>query len=108
MGQLIPMIVAAALAAATTAASAQTITGTITGVVKDASGGVLPGATITMTHLQTNRQETVVCSADGRYASLPLPLGTYRVDASLSGFRSAFQSGVPLTIDEVARVAGLI
>jgi carboxypeptidase family protein/TonB-dependent receptor-like protein len=104
MRQLIPMIVVAALAAATTDANAQTITGTITGVVKDASGGVLPGATITMTHLQTNRQETALCDADGRYVSLPLPLGTYRVDASLSGFKSAIRSGVALTLDEVARV----
>jgi len=86
------------------AADAQTITGTITGVVKDSSGGVLPGATMTMTQLQTNRQEVAVTDVEGRYRSLPLPLGTYRVEASLSGFKSALQSGVMLTLDEVARV----
>jgi hypothetical protein len=86
------------------AAGAQTITGTITGIVKDASGGVLPGVTIAMTQLETNRRETAVSDAEGRYTSAPLPLGTYRVEASLSGFKSALQSGIVLTINEVARV----
>src|SRR2546422_3727390 len=86
------------------AADAQTITGTITGVVKDSSGGVLPGATMTMTQLQTNREEVAVTDVEGPDRSLPLPLGTYRVEASLSGFKSALQSGVMLTLDEVARV----
>lgn len=95
-------VVAAVLRAS--AADAQTITGTITGVVKDGSGGVLPGATMTMTQLETNRQEVASSGIDGRYRSLPLPLGTYRVEASLSGFKSALQSGVMLTLDEVARV----
>ncbi|MBI4475559.1 MAG: TonB-dependent receptor [Acidobacteria bacterium] len=85
-------------------ANAQTITGTITGVVRDASGGVLPGTTITITHVQTTRQETTVSDADGRYRSLPLALGVYRIEASLSGFKSAIQSGVTITLDEVASV----
>ena len=98
------LILAAAVAAVSLPASAQTITGTITGIVKDASGGVLPGATVTMTQLETNRQETAVSDAEGRYASGPLALGTYRIEAGLSGFKSALRSGVTLTIDEVARV----
>ena len=57
------------------AASAQTVTGTITGIVKDASGGVLPGVAVTMTQAETGRQETVVTDGEGRYASLPLRLG---------------------------------
>ena len=93
-----------ALLTTTAAAAAQTITGTITGIVRDASGGVLPGATIAIVHLQTNRQETAVSDAEGRYASVPLPLGDYRVEASLSGFKSAVQSGIVLTVGDVARV----
>ena len=50
-------------------AGAQTITGTITGIVKDASGGVLPGATITMTQVQTDRKETATSDLQGRYTS---------------------------------------
>jgi hypothetical protein len=84
--------------------TAQTITGTITGIVKDTSGAVLPGATITMTQVDTARQQTAVSDAEGRYASGPLQLGNYRIEAGLAGFKSAVRSGVTLTIDEVARV----
>ena len=86
------------------AAPAQTITGTITGIVKDSGGGVLPGVTITMTQLETNRAETAISDAEGRYTSAPLPLGTYRIEANLSGFRSAVKSGITLNIDDVARI----
>jgi hypothetical protein len=85
-------------------AAAQTVTGTVTGVVKDASGAVLPGVTVTFTHIETGRQETVTTDRDGRYTSQPLQLGTYRVEAELSGFKSSVRAGIPLTIDDVARV----
>ena len=104
MHTLTRLILAASIVAVAVPASSQTITGTITGIVKDASGGVLPGAAVTMTQLDTNRQETAVSDAEGRYTSGPLPLGNYRIEASLSGFKSALRSGVTLTIDEVARV----
>jgi len=104
MQVLVRMILAAALLTASGAVEAQTITGTITGTVKDSSGGVLPGATVTMTQLDTNRQQTAVTDPEGRYTSPPLQLGNYRVEASLSGFKSALQSGVTLTLDEVARL----
>ncbi len=92
------------LSAAVRSADAQTITGTITGVVKDASGGVLPGATVTMTHLQTSRAEAAVSDNEGLYASAPLPLGDYRIEATLQGFKNAVRSGVTLTISDVVRV----
>jgi hypothetical protein len=88
----------------TAAAAAQTITGTISGIVKDTSGAVLPGASVTITHAQTGRQQTIVTEAEGRYTSLPLQIGDYRVEASLSGFKSAARTGITLTLDEVARV----
>ena len=94
----------AALLLSATTADAQTITGTITGIVKDSGGGVLPGATITMTQRETNRVESAVSDAEGRYTSAPLPLGTYRVEASLSGFKGAAQSGITLNVNDVARV----
>ena len=103
MKTLLRFGVAAALVCAGNA-EAQTITGTITGIVKDSSGGVLPGATVAMTHVQTGRQETALSDGEGRYTSAPLPLGTYRLEATLSGFKSAVQSGIELTVSDVARV----
>ena len=58
-------------------------------LVKDASGGVLPGVTVTMTQMETGRKETAVTDAEGRYTSIPLPLGTYRIEAALSGFKAS-------------------
>lgn len=87
-----------------TAADAQTITGTITGIVKDSSGAVLPGVTITMIQVDTDRKEVAVSDPQGRFTSPPLPLGNYRIDASLSGFKGAARSGVTLTVNDVARV----
>ncbi len=104
MQSLARLAIAATLVCGTAAAEAQTITGTITGIVKDASGGVLPGATITMTQVQTDRKETATSDLQGRFTSAPLPLGDYRIEASLSGFKGAARSGVPLTVNEVARV----
>jgi Carboxypeptidase regulatory-like domain/TonB dependent receptor len=95
---------AAALLCAPMDAHAQTITGTITGIVKDASGGVLPGATITMTQVQTDRKETATSDEQGRFTSAPLPLGDYRIEASLPGFKGSARSGIALTVNDVARV----
>jgi hypothetical protein len=83
---------------------AQTITASVAGVVKDTTGGVLPGVTVTFTHLQSDRQVTAITDNDGRYQSVPLQLGDYRVDATLQGFKSAARTGVTLTLDETARV----
>jgi hypothetical protein len=104
MRVLNPLLMAGVLLGIAAAGNAQTITGSITGIVKDTSGAVLPGATITMTQVDTARQQTAISDSEGRYASGPLPLGNYRIEAGLPGFKSAVRSGVTLTIDEVARV----
>ncbi len=68
---------------------AQSYTGTIVGSIKDASGAVVPHATVTITNQQTSRQQSVTADLEGRYTSLPLPPGEYRVEAELQGFRPA-------------------
>ena len=77
---------------------AQSYTGTIVGSIKDSSGAVVPHATVTMTNLQTNRQESVTADVEGRYASLPLPPGGYRVEAELQGFRRAARANVTVQV----------
>src|SRR6476469_5494857 len=58
--------------------------GTITGVVRDESGGVLPGVMVVATAAGA-AAGSVVTSGEGRY-SLPVPAGIYVVAAELSGF----------------------
>lgn len=91
-------------AAAPSLASAQVTTGSISGTVKDASGGVLPGATVTATNVDTNFMRSEATNERGEYSLLFLPVGTYRVEAELSGFRRFVQTGVVIELSRAARI----
>src|SRR5207249_10613763 len=78
-----------ALLAAAPASLAQITTGTILGTVSDASGAVVPGATITATHLDTGAVRTAVSDSAGGYLLAALPIGSYKVRAELQGFKTA-------------------
>ena len=82
-------ILTALLCLAPSIAAAQSFTGTIVGTIKDSSGANVPHANITIVSQQTGRQESVTADLEGRYTSLPLPPGEYRVEAGLQGFRTA-------------------
>lgn len=83
---------------------AQAATANLTGTVKDASGGVLPGVTITARNAGTNETRTAVTSEHGLYRVTSLPRGTYDVTAELQGFKTVAQSGVLLTVGETVRL----
>ncbi|MPY90916.1 MAG: TonB-dependent receptor plug domain-containing protein [Luteitalea sp.] len=85
-------------------ALAQLTTGTISGTVKDDSGGVLPGVTVTLRHVETGVSRTLVTEAHGRYEVPSLALGAYDVRAELSGFRPMVRSGIRLTVGRHAVV----
>jgi hypothetical protein len=73
-------------------------TAQINGTVADSSGGVLPGATIVATQTATGLRREAVTDASGAYALLNLPLGPYRLDVALPGFRSYSQTGIVLQV----------
>lgn len=75
----------------------------VEGIVTDKTGGALPGTTVTATQVATNLTRTVVADKDGAYTITPLPVGDYRVQFELSGFKTATVP-VTLTVDQVARV----
>ena len=79
-------------------AMAQTVTGEIRGTVRDSSGGVLPGVTVTATHTQTGLPRTETTSDTGSYVFPSLPIGTYIVSAELQGFRKAEKTGFELAL----------
>ena len=60
----------------------------LTGTVSDASGAVLPGATVTITNKETGKIYTLVTAADGVYRILDLEPGRYSVKYELSGFQA--------------------
>src|SRR5688572_5577952 len=80
-----------------TAAWAQA-TAQINGTVTDTSGGVLPGATVTAIQTDTGFRREVVTDADGSYTLTNLPIGPYRLEVTLPGFRTYIQTGIVLEI----------
>src|SRR5207237_385575 len=82
------------LAAAQAGSTAQ-----IAGTVKDDTGGVLPGVTITVTQTATGFARTAVSDETGGYVLPNLPVGPYRLEATLQGFRSYLQTGIVLTVN---------
>lgn len=94
-----------------TVASAQTNTALITGTVKDASGGVLPGAVVVATHPATGTVIERVTDPQGRYFLPELRTGLWEIRAELSGFAAQRRSvllalGQTVTIEFVLGVAG--
>ena len=73
-------------------------TAQINGTVSDSSGGVLPGATVTGVQTETGFRRESVTSTDGSYSLTNLPIGPYRLEVSLSGFRSYVQTGIVLQV----------
>ncbi len=77
-------------------AAAQFDRGQISGSVKDAQGGVVPGATVTVTNNQTQTSYTTVSDGSGFYTFPNLPAGRYTVASELQGFKKALRNDVQL------------
>jgi hypothetical protein len=77
-------------------ASAQFDRGQISGVVKDSTGAIVPGATVTATRQQTAAPQTTVTDASGYYNFPNLLPGRYNISAELQGFKTAVREGVQL------------
>jgi hypothetical protein len=67
---------------------AQTATGTISGTITDASGAVLPNASITVTNKATGGPRALTANAEGLFSAPALPAGVYEVRAEAPGFRT--------------------
>ncbi len=98
------LLMAGALLAASTVAFAQVEQGTITGTVVDKSGGVVPGATVVATHVDTKVARDTVSNASGNYALPYLRAGIYDVSAELTGFTGARVERVVVSVGSTATV----
>ncbi len=85
-------------------ASAQVDTGTILGTVKDQSGGVLPGATVTITHEGQAFTLSSVTREDGTFVFTPIRTGTYAIDVEFPGFKKGVRRGITVSIQQTAVV----
>src|SRR5216117_3673434 len=89
---------------AATSLIAQTFRGTILGTVTDPSGAVVAGAKVTAKNVNTGLERTTQTSADGSYSAPELPIGTYSVTVSQSGFQTSVTTGVIVDVAGERRV----
>ena len=79
-------------------------TANIVGIVRDSSGGAIPGVRITATNVLTGLRETRESTAEGTYSLPLLPVGQYRVEAEKQGFQRYVRSGVTLVVNDNANI----
>ena len=84
--------------------SAQGLQTAVVGLVRDASGGVIPGVTVTVTNRATGVARTAVTDAEGNFLVTSLVAGRIRRAAELSGFKTAVRKNVPVQTDDAVRV----
>jgi len=100
MRRIFPLLVVLLLVAIP--ASAQTL-GTITGEVKDGSGAIIPGASVTVTNTGTNASREMPSNESGIYTFTAMPPGPYVVKSELQGFKTVEQK-VDLHVEQTVRV----
>jgi hypothetical protein len=83
---------------------AQQETATIAGTVRDAWGAIVPGATVTVTNIQTNIAMKTQTGDDGGYVIPSLRPGDYSGSAESTGFQKTLRTSVTLQVAQVARV----
>ncbi len=74
-------------------------TAQISGTVKDQSGAVLPGVEVTATQTGTGIARNAVTNETGSFVLPNLPIGPYRLEAALPGFRTFAQTGIVLQVN---------
>jgi hypothetical protein len=94
----------ALLAGLAVPAGAQTDTASMVGTVRDQSGGVLPGVTVTATQQGTGVAVSATTGANGQYVFPALKIGKYIVSAELQGFKRSVKEGIVLNVQDRAEV----
>ncbi|HET7747012.1 MAG TPA: TonB-dependent receptor, partial [Vicinamibacteria bacterium] len=92
------------LLVAVPAAYAQRATAGLRGTVSDATGAVVPGATVTVKNDATGVARSATTNEAGRYSFPDLPVATYRVEVTFAGFRPATVNNVALSVAEEREV----
>jgi hypothetical protein len=84
--------------------SGQFVRGTILGVVSDATGAVVPKASVTLRNAGTNETKSTVTDETGNYAFPALLPGSYSLEVKQTGFQSRLVSDVNLQVNQTARI----
>jgi len=79
-------------------------TAEIRGIVQDETSGVIPGVTVTAINELTGLERTAISDSGGRFNFPRLPVGTWRVEANLQGFRKFATSAFRLDVEDIRQV----
>ena len=82
------------------ALDAQVDTGTILGTIRDNTGAVVPGASVTVRNEGTSFTQTTTSTGAGSYVFTALKIGGYTVEAEHPGFKKEIHSGLELNIQQ--------
>jgi trimeric autotransporter adhesin len=82
----------------------QTSTAVLTGTIRDSSGAILPGVTVTSTSTARNTSQSTVSNDTGSYAFPAMQPGTYSLTAELPGFKKFLREGIVLQVTQVIRL----
>jgi Carboxypeptidase regulatory-like domain len=80
------------------------VTASMTGDVKDASGAVVPDATVTVKNLESGLTRVAQTDASGTFSLLSLPVGQYEITAEKAGFKQQIRRGITLVVGQKAVV----
>ena len=85
-------------------ASGQVTTADLVGTVRDTSGSIVPGVTVTVTNEATGVARVATTGDSGTYSFTALPPGLYRLSVELTGFRKVERTGVELQVNQRAQI----
>lgn len=83
---------------------AQTVYGSMVGTITDPSGGVIPGASITLINLGTTEKRTIASDAAGSYRFVNLVPGRYQVDVEKTGFKHFTRDNILVEVEATLRI----
>src|SRR5689334_23136556 len=102
--QLISLLAIFLLSANAALGQAQANAADLQGTVKDASGALVPNATVTARNLATNLSRNAVTNDQGYYRIVALPPGDYEVTVEAANFKKAVLTKVTVTVGQAADV----
>ena len=79
-------------------------TASIVGTVSDATGAVVPNATVTVENTQRGFVRVLTTNGVGAFAVAPVPLGEYTVSVEAKGFQRSVQTGITLAVGQIQRI----
>src|SRR5690348_8041722 len=84
--------------------AAAQVGGTLSGIVKDPTGGVMPGVNVTATNTVLGTMFTTVTDAQGLYSFPKLAVGRYEVTLQIEGFKPQKRTGIQIDADSALQI----